>query len=159
MAAAAERYVTIGMAEELLRLSDTRVAQLRNQDPRFPPHAVEIHEQRLIRRGWREEAITAYRRGKEHDGAEPPQRYLGYSLISEHLGVTAERVRQLEASDPRFPAVAVELVGPRRARRRQTIHRAGVRRTSTPTSPPGRRHPPGRPSGVEACSPSLAHVR
>ncbi len=123
MAAAAERYVTIGMAEELLRLSDTRVAQLRNQDPRFPPHAVEIHEQRLIRRGWREEAITAYRRGREHDGAEPPQRYLGYSLISERLGVTAERVRQLEDTDPRFPAAAVELVGPRRARRRQTIHR------------------------------------
>ena len=123
MAAKADRYVTIGMAEELLRLSDTRVAQLRNEDPRFPPHAVEIHERRLVRRGWREDAITAYRRGKQPDDAEPPRRFLGYSLISDRLGVTVERVRQLEASDPRFPQAAVELVGPKRARRHQTVHK------------------------------------
>ncbi len=123
MAAEAEPYVTIGMAEELLRLSDTRVAQLRNEDPRFPPHAVEIHERRLVRRGWREEAIVAYRRGRQPDDAEPPRQFLGYSLISDQLGVTVERVRQLEASDPRFPPAAVELIGPKRARRRQTVHK------------------------------------
>lgn len=123
MAAEPERYVTIGTAEELLRLSDTRVAQLRNEDPRFPPHAVEIHEQRLVRRGWREEDIVAYRRGKDPSLGEPPRRYLGYSLISDRLGVTAERVRQLEASDHRFPAAAVEVVGPKRARRHQTVHK------------------------------------
>lgn len=123
MAEAAERYATIGQVEELLRLSDTRVAQLRNRDPRFPPHAVEILEQRLVRRGWREEAITAYRHGRNHESAEPPQQYLGYSLIAERLGVTHVRVRQLEEGDPRFPAAAVELVGPRRPHRRQTVHK------------------------------------
>jgi hypothetical protein len=123
VAEAAERYATIGKVEELLRLSDTRVAQLRNRDPRFPPPEVEIVEQHLVRRGWREDAITAYRRGKSHEGSEAPQQYLGYSLIAERLGVTHVRVRQLEESDPRFPAAAVELVGPRRPRRRQTIHK------------------------------------
>jgi hypothetical protein len=118
-----ERYATIGRVEELLRLSDTRVAQLRNRDPRFPPHAVEILEQRLVRRGWREEAIAAYRRGKDHEGMEAPRQFLGYSLISERLGVTSERVRQLEESDPRFPVAAVELAGSRRPRRRQVIHK------------------------------------
>jgi hypothetical protein len=124
VAEAAERYATIGKVEELLRLSDTRVAQLRNRDPRFPPHAVEVLEQRLVRRGWHEEAITAYRRGKDHESPEPPQQqYLGYSLIAERLGVTHVRIRQLEESDPQFPAAAVELVGPRRPRRHQIVHK------------------------------------
>ena len=123
MADAAERYATIGRVEELLRLSDTRVAQLRNRDPRFPPHAVEIVEQRLVRRGWREEAVTAYRRGKDHEDPETPRQYLGYSVIAERLGVTAARVHQLEDADPRFPAPAVELVGARRPRRPQVIHK------------------------------------
>lgn len=123
MADAPERYATIGRVEELLRLSDTRVAQLRNRDPRFPPHAVEILEQRLVRRGWREEAVTAYRRGKGHEGEGAPRQYLGHSLIAERLGVTAARVHQLADSDPRFPAAAVELVGPRRPHRHQVIHK------------------------------------
>ncbi len=113
----AARYVTIGRVQELLKRSGTRVVQLRKQDPRFPVPAVEIREQRLVRAGWREADVTAYRRGKDPAAASEPRQYVGYSLIGERLGVTAERVRQLERKDPRFPAVAVELVGARRSSR------------------------------------------
>jgi hypothetical protein len=118
------RYATIGRVQELLRLSGTRVAQLRNRDPRFPIPAVEIHEQRLVRAGWREADITAYKRGKEPAQAGEPERYVGYSVIGELLGVTAERIRQLERQDPSFPAVAVELIGASTRRTsRQVIHK------------------------------------
>jgi hypothetical protein len=123
-ASAPTRYATIGRAQELLRLSGTRVAQLRNRDPRFPTPAVEIHEQRLVRAGWREADVTAYKRGKEPAPAGEPEQYVGYSVIGELLGVTAERVRQLERKDPRFPPVAVELVGASTRRSsRQVIHK------------------------------------
>jgi hypothetical protein len=85
---------------------------------------VEIHEQRLVRAGWREADITAYKRGKEPDPAGEPEQYVGYSVIGELLGVTAERARQLERLDPRFPPVAVELVGASTRRTsRQVIHK------------------------------------
>jgi hypothetical protein len=123
-APAPTRYATIGRVQELLRLSGTRVVQLRNNDPRFPAPAVEIHEQRLVRAGWREADITAYKRGKELVSGGEPEQYIGYGAIGELLGVTAERVRQLERKDPRFPPVAVELVGASTRRTsRQVIHK------------------------------------
>jgi hypothetical protein len=123
-APAPKRYATIGRVQELLRLSGTRVVQLRNNDPRFPAPAVEIYEQRLVRAAWREADITAYKRGKESASAGDPEQYIGYSAIGELLGVTAERVRQLERKDPRFPPVAVELVGASTRRTsRQVIHK------------------------------------
>ena len=120
--AAPTRYATIGRFQEMLKLSGTRIVQLHKHDPRFPVPAVEIVEQRLVRLGWREAEITAYKRGKDPVPAGDPEQYLGYSVIAKQLGVTAERIRQLERKDPNFPLAAVELVGSHRASR-QIIHK------------------------------------
>jgi predicted DNA-binding transcriptional regulator AlpA len=56
-----KRYLGTSRVAEVLGLTATRVYQLRQSDPDFPPPAIELEEvRRGARQGWSEEDIRAY---------------------------------------------------------------------------------------------------
>ena len=105
----AERFLGVAAVAMLLDRDPSLIYRLRQEDERFPGHAVEIVEPKGARKGWREADILAYREGSPRS-AQHVERYLGVAAFAQTLGRSAARVWQYEQTDPDFPAHAVELV-------------------------------------------------
>jgi hypothetical protein len=120
---------------------------LRNEDPDFPGHSVEIHEPKAIFPGWTEKSMRAYRarrrarQGRLGDAGSlrpSPAVFIGVNRVAELLDVTRSRVLQLRVSDPQFPRPKVELL-------ERTRVREGYAETAAAAYARQRRPRPGRP--------------
>jgi hypothetical protein len=147
----ARTYLGAGRAAEILGCTQGWLWRLRNEDPDFPGHSVEIHEPKAVFLGWTERSIRAYRvrrsarQGRLGD-ARPshpsPAVFIGVNRVAELLEVTRSRVLQLRVSDPRFPPAKVELL--ERTRVREGYDEAAAAAYARQRNPrPGR---PARPA-------------
>jgi hypothetical protein len=115
----------VGRAAEILECTQGWLWWLRNEDPDFPGHSVEIHEPKAVFLGWTERSMHAYqarrsarqgRLGDVRSSHPSPAVFIGVNRVAELLEVTRSRVLQLRVSDPRFPPPKVELLERTRVR-------------------------------------------
>jgi predicted DNA-binding transcriptional regulator AlpA len=141
-------YLGAGRAAEILGCTQGWLWRLRNEDPDFPSHGVEIHEPRAVFLGWTERSMLAYqarrsarqgRLGDARSSHPSPAVLIGVNRVAELLEVTRSRVLQLRVSDPRFPPPKVELL-------ERTRVREGYDETAAAAYARQRNPRPGRPA-------------